>query len=123
MTRLCNDGTNVIKSLPRDSYPYNPSPGELGQFLDLREFAPIFKLRSNETQLLHFEKDRLKMLCDDYVSILYLYSIILFVSCLLTIYSTFVIHIIFNGNLKKNITKRYFTELTYYNEMKLMNEQ
>ncbi|KAF7488211.1 hypothetical protein SSS_00289 [Sarcoptes scabiei] len=92
VTKLCLDGSKFMLSMPQNPFNQNQEPGELGQFLDFRQFAPILKLRVNETQLLYFENDRLKMFCDDYVSIFHLYSIFLFITTLIILYSLPILH-------------------------------
>ena len=116
---LCNEGSNVPKTMPLDPYKIGFNPGEIGQYLDLREFTPLINLRSNETMYLYFQNDRLKILCDDYVSTLYVYNIIFFASQILTIYTMFNIVTTYSFNISRNITKKKLQELYFLNNNEL----
>ncbi|KAH9516064.1 Neuronal membrane glycoprotein M6-b [Dermatophagoides farinae] len=125
LTHLCTDGSNIMRLMPQDQYKTDRLPGEMGQFLDLREFAPILGLRMNETQFLYFDNDRLKMFCDDYVSISYLYSIIFFISSLITYYSLVQLNILLASNISKDSIRKDFQDVMflYFNDVALINSE
>lgn len=125
LTHLCTDGSNVMRLMPQDQYKSDRLPGQLGQFLDLREFSPILGLRMNETQFLYFENDRLKMFCDDYVSISYLYSIIFFISSIITYYSLVQLNILLSSNISKDSIRKDFQDVMflYFNDVALVNSE
>jgi len=112
---LCTDGANVPKTLPLDPYKIGFNPGEIGQLLDLREFAPLIKLRSNETMYLYLQNDSLKTFCDDYVSILYVYNLIFFGASILLFYAMLNIVLTYSFNISRNVTKKKLQELIYLN--------
>lgn len=123
LTRLCIDGSNVPKTMPLESFQVGYNPGEIGQHLDLKEFAPLLKLRNNETIFLYFENDRLKTFCDDYVSMLYVYNLIYFAATMVVIYSTYNIMVLYSFNISRNFVKTKYEELIYINknEMAVLN--
>jgi len=69
MSRLCNEGRYVTVSTHETGFtPLTSNVAEADQQIDLRQFAPLLHLRSNETNLLLFRDYRLKKLCIDYMS-------------------------------------------------------
>lgn len=124
LTRLCTDGSNVPKTMPVEGYKVGYNPGEIGQYLDLKEFAPLIHLRNNETIFLYFENDRLKIFCDDYVSMLYLYNLIYFAASMVVIYAFFNMILTYSFNISRNFTKTKCEELFYLSnasEMRTLN--
>lgn len=109
--QLCVQGTNVSRLVLLDPYKIGIAPGEIGQLLDLRSFTPLIGLRTNETHYLYLESERLKIFCDDYVSIFYLYNLIYVASSLVTIYSMYNIVNQFGWNLSRKRAAKKMDEL------------
>lgn len=110
-TILCNEGHAV--NLVTDSHSNLPTVDH--RLLDLRQFAPVVGLRSNETQLLYFQGERFRKFCVDYVARLNLYVILCTIGFLLAC-AGFVNYLInFSVNAAKLSTKQKFTELLYLN--------
>lgn len=90
-------------------------PNEYDKVLDLRQFAPVIGLRSNETQLLYFQGQRLQRFCSDYVSKMTFHVILCTIGFLLAC-SGFVNYLInFSVNSAKLSTKQKVIELVYLN--------
>lgn len=90
-------------------------PNENDKLLDLRQFAPVIGLSSNETQLLYFRGQRLQKLCTDFVSKLTFHVILCAIGFLLAC-AGFVNYLInFSVNSAKLSTKQKFNELMYLN--------
>lgn len=108
---LCLEAPNVNAVLD----VHSKIPTEDSKLLDLRQFAPVIGLRSNETQLLYFQGQRLQRLCNDYVSKLLFHLILCTIGFLLAC-AGFVNYLInFSVNSAKLSIKRKFTELAYLN--------
>lgn len=106
---LCNEGRAV--NLVSDAH--SKLATEDDNVLDLRQFAPLINLRSNETQLLYFKGQRLQKFCQDYVSKLILHLILCTIGFLLAC-AGFVNYLInFSVNSAKLSTKQKFTEQLY----------
>lgn len=108
---LCTDGSNALNIPPEDAFKKGFAPGEIGQFLDLREYSPLIYLRTNETQFLYFKDDRLKMFCDDYVSMLFLYNLFYFISSLVMFYSIYNIIMVSSINLSRYLCTNKLQEI------------
>lgn len=110
-TVLCNQGPSI--NLVVDSH--SKIPNEDDRLLDLRQFAPVIHLNSNETHLLYFRGQRFQKLCQDYVSKLNFHIILCTVGFLLAC-AGFVNYLInFSVNAAKLSTKQKFTELLFLN--------
>lgn len=110
-TVLCNEAPNVnaVHDL------HSNIPTEDNKLLDLRQFAPVINLKSNETQLLYFKGQRFQRLCLDYVSKLNFHVVLCTVGFLLAC-AGFVNYLInFSVNSAKLSTKQKFSELLYLN--------
>lgn len=103
---LCNEGRVV--NLVTDAH--SKLATENDNVLDLRQFAPVINLRSNETQLLYFRGQRLQRFCQEYVSKLIFHLILCTIGFLLAC-AGFVNYLInFSVNSAKLSTKQKFTE-------------
>lgn len=110
-TILCNESTNINLNIEAHS----KLPTEDNKALDLRQFAPVINLRSNETELLYFQGQRFQRLCSDYVSKLSFHIILCTIGFLLAC-AGFVNYLInFSVNAAKLSTKQKFSELIYLN--------
>lgn len=106
---LCNEGRAV--NLVTDAH--SKLPTEDDNVLDLRQFAPVISLRSNETQLLYFKGQRLQRLCQDYVSKLIFHLMLCTIGFFLAC-AGFVNYLInFSVNSAKLSTKQKFEEELY----------
>lgn len=117
MTRLCNEGRFVTaSSYDRGYIPPNIDFGESDQQqIDMRQFAPILNLRSNETHLLIFQSHRLKKLCVDYMANLNFYTILSSLGFIL-IFIGFINYLInLSVNWARLSTKQKYAELVYIN--------
>lgn len=103
-------------------------PDETGAsagMIDLRQFSPIFNLKSNETELLLIRGVPLKKLCTDFRRELIPNLIVCFIGFLLLLWGfvNFLINI--SVNYAKISTKRKYAEILYINstnEMTPFNE-
>lgn len=110
-TILCNEAPAI--NAVRDVHANIPT--EDHKLLDLRQFAPVIGLKSNETQLLYFQGPRLQRLCMDYVTKLNFHVILCTIGFLLSC-AGFVNYLInFSVNSAKLSTKQKFSELLYLN--------
>lgn len=110
-TVLCNQAPAI--NLVRDVHANLAT--EDHKLLDLRQFAPVINLASNETELLYFQGQRFQRLCLDYVSKLNFHVILCTIGFLLAC-AGFVNYLInFSVNSAKLSTKQKFTELIYLN--------
>ena len=102
---LINQNTQVHANTPMDDE----------KVVDLRQFAPVIGLRSNETELLYFRGQRYQRLCHDYVTKLNFHIILCTIGFLLAS-AGFVNYLInFSVNSAKLSTKQKFSELVYLN--------
>lgn len=110
-TILCNEAPAI--NAVRDVHANIPN--EDYKLLDLRQFAPVIGLKSNETQLLYFTGTRLQRLCMDYVTKLNLHVILCTIGFLVSC-AGFVNYLInFSVNSAKLSTKQKFSEVLYLN--------
>lgn len=110
-TVLCNESTNINLN----TEAHSKLPTEDNKMLDLRQFAPVIRFRSNETELLYFQGHRFQRLCQDYVSKLRFHLILCTIGFLLAC-AGFVNYLInFSVNAAKLSTKQKFSELIYLN--------
>lgn len=118
MSHLCSEGKTVS-----DSHHSNSFPSEIRESnyeLNLKLFAPLLKLRPNETELLLFRDHRLKKLCVDYMSHLYLYIILAFGGFLL-LFSGFLNFLInLSVNWTRVTTNQKCAELMYINASEMI---
>ncbi|XP_015787962.1 uncharacterized protein LOC107365015 [Tetranychus urticae] len=129
MSRLCNDGLaySSDSSLPSSSsspLTTNGLPEEtvdLNQSLNLKIFGSLLSVRSNETSLLLFKGHRLKKLCIDYISSLYLYLILTFTGFLLLTWGFINFLINLSVNMARIATRRKCAELIYINSPEMAN--
>lgn len=108
---LCNEAPaiNLVTNV------HSKTPNEDNKVLDLRQFAPVIGLRSNETQLLYFQGQSFQKLCQDYVSKFSFHVTLCTVGFMLAC-AGFVNYLInFSVNSAKLSTKQKFTELIYLN--------
>jgi hypothetical protein len=116
MSRLCNEGRYVTVSTHETGYVQpNINFAENNQQIDLRQFAPLLHLRSNETNLLLFQNYRLKKLCIDYMSSLTFYVILGSVGFLLMCAGFMNYLINLSVNWVRISTKQKYAELIYIN--------
>ena len=110
-TILCNEAPAINYNI--DAHAKIPT--EADKLLDLRQFAPVMGVRSNETELLYFKGQRFQRLCLDYVSKLNFHVILCTIGFLLAC-AGFVNYLInFSVNSAKLSTKQKFIELIYLN--------
>lgn len=93
----------------------NDETGASNGMIDLRQFSPIFNLKSNETELLLIRGVSLKKLCTDYRRELIPNIIVCFVGFILLLWGfvNFLINI--SVNYAKISTKRKYAEIYYIN--------
>ncbi|CAG2109369.1 unnamed protein product [Medioppia subpectinata] len=126
LSDLCNEGIDLIVEPlnVNNPFPNDIRAGQSSQYLDLRQFSPLLSLRANETQFLYFKDNRLKKLCDDYVSALYFHIIL----CSIGMVSLCAGFLNFLINLSVNwvriSAKQKYAEILYLNgaEMTAFNE-
>ncbi|XP_074596886.1 uncharacterized protein LOC141851966 [Brevipalpus obovatus] len=124
MSKLCSDGhtysdpaSSVATSMGGSStaavHPMEISDNN--NQLNLKILAPIINLKGNDTNLLIFKGHRLKKLCIDYVSSLYLYVILTFSGFMLLScgFLNFLINL--SVNWARITTRRKCAELIYIN--------
>lgn len=110
-TVLCNESPGINL----DTIAHSKLPTEDNKLLDLRQFAPLINLKSNETELLYFQGQRFQRLCSDYVSKLTFHIVLCTIGFLLAC-SGFLTYLInFSVNAAKLNTKQKFSELIYLN--------
>ncbi|XP_015795804.1 uncharacterized protein LOC107372151 [Tetranychus urticae] len=119
MSRLCSEGRTYDE--PNGSNHLPPSEvTDSSQQLNLKLFAPLLNIKPNETDhLLVFEGYKLKKLCVDYLSNLYLYIILCFVGFLL-LCSGFLNYLInLSINWARITTSQKCAELIYLNSAEM----
>ncbi|KAF7488328.1 hypothetical protein SSS_00997 [Sarcoptes scabiei] len=89
--------------------------------INLRPFANLLELQSNETNLLVFEDIRLKTLCRDYISTLILYDLISFLGIFLLFIGFYCYSINLTVNRIRIATYKKYTELLYLSNCTEMN--
>lgn len=110
-TTLCNEAPAI--NLAVDAH--SKIPTEDDKLLDLRQFAPIINLPSNETHLLYFKGQRFQAFCIDFVQKLNFHILLCTIGFLLAT-AGFVNYLInFSVNSAKLSTKQKFTELMWLN--------
>ena len=110
-TVLCNQAPVI--NLSADAH--SKVPLETEKLVDLRQFAPLFGLRNNETELLYFAGHRHQKFCHNYVNKLNFHIILCTIGFLLAC-AGFVNYLInFSVNSAKLSTKQKFTELICLN--------
>jgi len=110
-TELCMKAPEVNFVL--DSH--SKIPTEDDKVLDLRQFAPLIGLGSNETYLLYFKGQRFQRLCMDHVAKLNFNVVLCTIGFLLSC-AGFVNYLInFSVNSAKLSTKQKFSEIIYLN--------
>lgn len=108
---LCNEAPAINLNIEAHS----KIPLEDNKLLDLRQFAPVINLRSNETELLLFKGQRFQRLCLDHVA-KFNFHIILCTMGFLLACAGFVNYLInFSVNSAKLSIKQKFSELVYLN--------
>lgn len=129
MSTLCNDGQSYsIADTSSIAASSSPSTGnnnlndnhyheisDSNQQLNLKLIAPLVNLKVNESNLLIFKGHRLKKLCVDYISSLYLYVILTFSGFILLScgFLNFLINL--SVNWARISTRRKCAELIYIN--------
>lgn len=135
MSRLCNDGlaysSDSISSSPITSFSSSTPPttnniaevetADTTQSLNLKMLGPLLAVRANETSLLLFKGHRLKKLCIDYISSLYLYLILTFTGFLLLTWGFINFLINLSVNMARITTRRKCAELIYINSPEMAN--
>lgn len=110
-TVLCNESSDINLN----TVAHSKLPTEDNKLLDLRQFAPLVNLKSNETELLYFQGQRFQRLCSDYVSKLSFHIILCTIGFLLACAGFLNYLINFSVNAAKLNTKQKFSELIYLN--------
>lgn len=116
MSTLCSDGhiysTDTTTSTVTGN---NHEVSDSNQQLNLKIIAPLMNLKANETNLLVFKGHRLKKLCVDYISSLYLYVLLTFSGFILLScgFLNFLINL--SVNWARITTRRKCAELIYIN--------
>ena len=118
MSQLCSEGKTLSESNLGNSF--TSEIRESNYELNLKLFAPILKLKKNETELLLFRDHRLKKLCVDYMSHLYLYIILTFAGFLLLLsgFLNFLINL--SVNWARTTTNQKCAELMYINASEMV---
>ncbi|XP_053209186.1 uncharacterized protein LOC128393086 [Panonychus citri] len=119
MSRLCSEGRTYDEPSGSNHLPASEVT-DSSQQLNLKLFAPLLNVRPNETgHLLVFEGYKLKKLCIDYLSNLYLYVILCFTGFIL-LCSGFLNYLInLSVNWARISTSQKCAELIYLNSAEM----
>ncbi|RWS05621.1 hypothetical protein B4U79_00567 [Dinothrombium tinctorium] len=89
------------------------------QNINLKQFAPFLSVRHNETELLYFTGNRLKMLCTDFMSTLTIYIILTVGGFILLCWGFMNFLINLSVNWARINTKQKCAELMYINSAEM----
>lgn len=117
MSCLCSDGKMVSESY--GSLPPTSEVSDSNQQLNLKLFAPLLNLPANETDYLVFKGHKLKKLCVDYLSSLYLYVILCFTGFVLLCIGFLNYLINLSVNWARVTTSQKCAELIYLNSAEM----
>lgn len=124
LTVLCTDENRTTEALLNNDKSFDLAQSNNNQGINLQPFGSLLMFNSNETHLLLFKDNRLKILCRDYVSTLTLYNLITLLGILL-LYIGFHCYLInLTVNRIRISTYKKYTELLYLNgtEMNTFND-
>ncbi|KAH9422267.1 Neuronal membrane glycoprotein M6-b [Dermatophagoides pteronyssinus] len=116
MKTLCNSEqllSEAEKSFDNSMITNNNNNNQQEHSINLQPFSHYFPLQQNETNLLIFKDNRLKILCKDYISTLLLYTLISFLGIFLLFIGFYCYSINLTVNRIRIATYKKYTELLY----------